>query len=276
MSNPKKGPSIIAVMNNTCRGFHTFPTNATLYIRQVEQLFSLLRWYSQTSTIAFHYNTRKGKHATNPTVFRCNLLPCKSSVWRFRWLKKNPKITSHIVFDYLGRRNENINLGCRSRRATNFWNQQRFVPKIAAYFFFFQFFFREVAWDKLFVPTLFASRSAYTTNGHFWVFSRLANSSVGDSKGFRISSGALFSQKNTCFLKFFLTTGVKQSGQKPDFGPLFCLDLDRVRKWNRFENVFISQRWLSLISRRRNRSILYPPFRFLLWLTDLNLIFSNW
>ena len=51
--------------------------------------------------------------------------------------------------------------------------------------------------------TLAASRSAYTTKGHFCVFSQLANSTDGDSIGIRISSGALLSQKSAFFEIWF-------------------------------------------------------------------------
>ena len=39
----------MAVLHNPCRGFHTFFTNATQNIRQIEQLLLLLRCFSQTS-----------------------------------------------------------------------------------------------------------------------------------------------------------------------------------------------------------------------------------
>ena len=82
----------------------------------------------------------------------------------------------------------------------------RTAPKLAAYC-------RSIPLVRLFTlgicvdATLIASRSAYTTKGHFCVFSQLTNSTDGDSIGVRISSGALLSQKSECFLKFGLTIG---------------------------------------------------------------------
>ena len=120
MSNPEYGPRKMAVMNNPWRGFHTFLRNATQYIRHIEQMLSLLRWYSQTSKQLIFIITPENPITQRIQQFFVAIFSPVEALFGdpICWIKKTK--SNPLYFDYLGRKNETFNLGCKIRKATYF------------------------------------------------------------------------------------------------------------------------------------------------------------